>query len=207
MGQSWGHHQFNQGSLTCNSAIDSWESVGGPQNACRLVAAAIKTCRVARYLCQDTHPRPTSFVADVYLERVLDILWYQYKAATGSPYTSQTISRTPASTGSLSQTHTDTNSGSAKNNTTPDLPSESCANPSGLSQAADASTESQIAEQPKVPRASQTLEARLEVSICICSRVSLLTRRILVVESCRLEGIDENAQHINASHWSQEQAW
>jgi hypothetical protein len=74
MGASWGHHQFTAGDLTCTRVLDSWDNVGGPMHVVRLIAAALKTCRAARLLCQDLVPQPP-FLADVYLQNVVERLW------------------------------------------------------------------------------------------------------------------------------------
>lgn len=80
MDESWGHHQFNEGSLNCSKVLDSWDSIGSPRNACKLIAAAIKTCRVARHLCRDRNPQP-SYLADNYLQRIVDLMWAHYQEA------------------------------------------------------------------------------------------------------------------------------
>lgn len=50
--QSWGHTQFTAGKLTCTSVLDTWASVGSPRFAYKLIAAALTTCRVSRWLCK-----------------------------------------------------------------------------------------------------------------------------------------------------------
>jgi hypothetical protein len=72
--QSWGHQQFTRnGGL--NAATQSWESVGNVDAACRLVAGALKTARVARYLCVQRRVLASSYTADAYVDRVVDVLW------------------------------------------------------------------------------------------------------------------------------------
>jgi hypothetical protein len=46
-GLSWGHSQFTSGNMTLTSVLQSWESIGSTEMACRLIAASIKTCKVA----------------------------------------------------------------------------------------------------------------------------------------------------------------
>lgn len=74
-GASWGHYQFTAASLTCRSVLLSWSSVGNPNIACRLIAGAIKTSRVARHLCHSYSLKPTSYLCDIYLSNVIEVLW------------------------------------------------------------------------------------------------------------------------------------
>lgn len=85
-GPSWGHSQFSAGSLTCTRVICSWSSVGSPFYACKLIAAVLTTCHVARWLCRDTNPQP-SFISDNYLATIIDILWACWKAVDGASST------------------------------------------------------------------------------------------------------------------------
>jgi hypothetical protein len=77
--ESWGHYQFTSGQMTCSSVLTSWSSVGGTKGACRLIAAAIKTCKVARHICFSRAIEPTSYLSDVYLELVVGSLWSLWK--------------------------------------------------------------------------------------------------------------------------------
>ena len=61
LGSSWGHSQFTSGSITCKSVVDSWSSIGNIATACRLIAAVIKTCNVARHLCHIDGSSPSSW--------------------------------------------------------------------------------------------------------------------------------------------------
>lgn len=81
-GSCWGHYQFTAGSLTCTRVISSWASVGSPFYACKLIAAALTTCHVARWLCRDIHPQP-SFLSDDYLVKVTELLWECWRSAGG----------------------------------------------------------------------------------------------------------------------------
>jgi hypothetical protein len=80
-GVGWGHHQFTAGSMTCSSVMKSWEDVGDTDTARRLIAAAIRTCKVARHLCEQTEVMATSYISDVYLDRVIETLWDLWKVA------------------------------------------------------------------------------------------------------------------------------
>jgi len=85
LGVSWGHRQF-QG---WNATISSWEAIGSPQGACRLIAAILKTCRVARELCRDLEAinkaegKTTSYLSDMYLEQITEHLWDLWIVAGG----------------------------------------------------------------------------------------------------------------------------
>lgn len=80
--ESWGHYQFTAGSLTCTRVISSWDRIGSPANACKLIAAALTTCQVARWLCKDRKPQP-SFLSDNYLTEIINLLWSSWKSAGG----------------------------------------------------------------------------------------------------------------------------
>jgi hypothetical protein len=80
---SWGHYQFTAGRLTCTTVLTSWDVVGGCSNACDLIAAALKTCRVARHLCFEHSVTTISYLSDIYLENVVSKLWELWKSADG----------------------------------------------------------------------------------------------------------------------------
>lgn len=82
LGSSWGHYQFSAGSLTLTRVIISWASVGSPSYACRLIAAAITTSNVARWLCRN-HPQVPCFISDDYLASAGELLWEYWKSAGG----------------------------------------------------------------------------------------------------------------------------
>jgi hypothetical protein len=99
---SWGHYQFTAGGVTLTSVLTSWESTGGPKTACKLIAVAIQTCRVARHLCHMRGIRAGSYLSDAYLENVVDRLWTLWKKAGGVSFlfiiiSSNTDTRTPCS--------------------------------------------------------------------------------------------------------------
>lgn len=84
--ESWGHAQFTAGSMTCTSVLDTWASVGSPGFAYRLIAAALTTCRVARWICMthpDAAPMPAFYLSDNYLNEVCRLLWAAWKSAGG----------------------------------------------------------------------------------------------------------------------------
>lgn len=82
--ESWGHSQFTAGKLTLTSVIESWASVGSPAYARRLIAAAVTTCRVARWLCKSQMSTlPAFYVSDNYLNDTCSLLWTCWKSASG----------------------------------------------------------------------------------------------------------------------------
>lgn len=80
---SWGHQQFTSGNLTCSTVLTSWSAVGSCETASRLIAAALKTCRVARQICFERKINTDTYLSDIYFEKVVDILWDLWKAADG----------------------------------------------------------------------------------------------------------------------------
>jgi len=80
-GAGWGHYQFTAGSMTCASVMTSWEDIGNTDTACKLIAAAIRTCKVARYVCERMKIRATAYISDMYLSRVIETLWDLWKLA------------------------------------------------------------------------------------------------------------------------------
>ena len=78
MDLSWGHTvtQFTSGSLTCSSVLVSWPAVGNVATAFRLLAAAVKTAKVARQLCFTKGISNTeSYLADSYIQNIIELLW------------------------------------------------------------------------------------------------------------------------------------
>lgn len=78
---NWGHHQFAGSSLTISTALESWASIGTTAVACRLIAASIKTCKVARYVCLKRQIKASSYLSDAYLENLLERLWSLWQQA------------------------------------------------------------------------------------------------------------------------------
>ncbi|KAI0262749.1 hypothetical protein BC834DRAFT_828471, partial [Gloeopeniophorella convolvens] len=74
MGESWGHDQFAGGGLTILSSLTSWQGIGDVTTAFKLIAAAIKTCKEARLMCQAMGKSvpAASFISDSYLEILLE---------------------------------------------------------------------------------------------------------------------------------------
>ena len=74
MGPSWGHYQFTSGNMTVKSVIRSWDCVGTTTIARKLIATAVKICKVARHICFEKNIRTTSYLADAYLSNLIDEL-------------------------------------------------------------------------------------------------------------------------------------
>ena len=73
-GQSWGHYQFTSGNMNVKSVIRSWDCVGTTAIARKLIAAAVKICKVARHICFEKSIKTTSYLADAYLSNLIDEL-------------------------------------------------------------------------------------------------------------------------------------
>jgi hypothetical protein len=79
----WGHQQFTASTLTCTTVLISWQKIGNTDMACRLIAAAIKTCKVARHLCSSRNIDVNSYLSDIYLSNIVELLWKSWKDAGG----------------------------------------------------------------------------------------------------------------------------
>ncbi len=74
MNVSWGHSQFTSGGLSCSTVLVSWSAVDNVGTAFRLLAAAVKTAKVARQLCF-TQGISGSCLADSYIQNIIELLW------------------------------------------------------------------------------------------------------------------------------------
>ncbi|KAM6501552.1 hypothetical protein JOM56_001529 [Amanita muscaria] len=86
VGVSWGHYQLRG----WREILPNWQAIGSPENARRLIAAVLKTCRVARALCHDLEmserkigSQTISYLSDNYLEQITEWLWELWKQAGG----------------------------------------------------------------------------------------------------------------------------
>ncbi|KAM6497536.1 hypothetical protein JOM56_005639 [Amanita muscaria] len=86
LGASWGHYQFRG----WREMLPTWQAIGPPENARRLIAAILKTCTVARALCHDLEMSERkigsltiSYLSDNYLEQITEWLWELWKQAGG----------------------------------------------------------------------------------------------------------------------------
>jgi hypothetical protein len=71
----WGHYQYTAGGKNIAVSLALWESIGSIEFAQRLLAAAVRTCKVARFLCESRKRTATSFLADAYLSNLVDHIW------------------------------------------------------------------------------------------------------------------------------------
>ncbi|KAH8978792.1 hypothetical protein EDB83DRAFT_2537454 [Lactarius deliciosus] len=86
--ENWGHAQFTGGGLTIRSALMDWESVGSTSTAFKLIAATVRTCKVARALCTARGRSSTTYLADNYLELLFEQLqrcWKDAQSSSTSP--------------------------------------------------------------------------------------------------------------------------
>jgi hypothetical protein len=81
--QSWGHWQFTAGGLTITTVIQDWACVGDVDMACKLLAAAIRTCKVARHICLERNITSCNFLSDAYLNNMVERLCESWTAAGG----------------------------------------------------------------------------------------------------------------------------
>jgi hypothetical protein len=79
--ENWGHAQFTAGGLTIWLSLVNWEAVGSTSTAFKLIAAAIRTSKVARALCAVRGRSATVYLADNYLELLFEQLECCWKGA------------------------------------------------------------------------------------------------------------------------------
>ncbi|KAF8878950.1 hypothetical protein BD779DRAFT_1474568 [Infundibulicybe gibba] len=96
---NWGHYQFTAGGINCR--------IGNTETACRLIAAALKTCRIARHICIKRGIQSTNFLSDAYLQNTIEILWELWVGAGGpqgapKATTRQSARKKPKATPALS---------------------------------------------------------------------------------------------------------
>ncbi|KIL66942.1 hypothetical protein M378DRAFT_159870 [Amanita muscaria Koide BX008] len=73
LGLSWGHAQYKGWS----TYLRTWQDIGTPETACSLIAAFVKTSKVARYLCQQKNIdiEGKTLLSDSYLTELTEKLW------------------------------------------------------------------------------------------------------------------------------------
>jgi len=79
-GVSWGHYQYMGGGSTCRSVMTSWAAIGNTDVARRLITAAIRITKVARYVCECQNINAGSYTSDMYLDIIIEHLWTIWKA-------------------------------------------------------------------------------------------------------------------------------
>lgn len=75
--ENWGHQQFSG----LMNALQDWTSVGNVETACRILAATIKTCKAARYICSERNITPSGYLVDAYLRNLVERIWQLWTAA------------------------------------------------------------------------------------------------------------------------------
>ena len=80
---SWGHYQFTAGGMTFTKILTRWDDVGNVDTACKLLAATIRTCKVAHHVCFQRSIKATSFLSDAYLANIVERLWELWKTGGG----------------------------------------------------------------------------------------------------------------------------
>ena len=73
-GVGWGYYQFTAGGISPSSVLITWQDIGSVATTFKLVAAALKTCRDARAMCDTETPKTSGFISDVYLTETLNSL-------------------------------------------------------------------------------------------------------------------------------------
>ena len=69
--------------MTITSILKSWESIRNTEMACKLIAAAIKTCRVAHHICSQKNIETSRYLSDAYLQCIVEVLWTLWRDAAG----------------------------------------------------------------------------------------------------------------------------
>ncbi|KAM6497289.1 hypothetical protein JOM56_007762 [Amanita muscaria] len=83
-GLAWGHCQFTANPVPWRSVFASWGSIRKPANACLVIAAAMRTCSVARHVYyQGSEASEASFTADAYLQELTELILEVWISADG----------------------------------------------------------------------------------------------------------------------------
>jgi hypothetical protein len=86
LGVSWGHNQFRG----WRDQLSSWQAIGTPDTAYRLIASILQTCSVARELCKKEEAARRKndqdalrYLSDSYLQEITEHLWHLWTTAGG----------------------------------------------------------------------------------------------------------------------------
>ena len=71
----WGHYQFTSGGRTIKNTLSTWAVVGSVLFASKLLAATLRTCKVARHLCEIRNRSISSYTSNAYLAILVEHLW------------------------------------------------------------------------------------------------------------------------------------
>lgn len=81
--ESWGHSLFRIGGMQWGAILTHWP---GNEYTRQLLAAALRTCKIARHVCFERKVDARAFLSDHYLEMVSTKLWDLWIAAGGVGY-------------------------------------------------------------------------------------------------------------------------
>jgi hypothetical protein len=82
MNAQWGHYQFRHGLDGFSFQDITWSHTGNIAKASDVLVAALKTCKVARYLCHRDKIHSGGYLADMYLQEIVERLWEGMKQLT-----------------------------------------------------------------------------------------------------------------------------
>ena len=68
-----------QQSASIRSVLASWDCVGSTKTARRLIATAIKTCKIVHIFCHQRNIQASSYLSDAYLQEVVERIWTLWK--------------------------------------------------------------------------------------------------------------------------------
>lgn len=83
LSSAWGHDHYRAAGFIAEQLPRSWAEVGNTDVARRLIAGVINTTQVARQICKQKKLPAPSFIADLYLEMIIERIWNAWKAAGG----------------------------------------------------------------------------------------------------------------------------
>lgn len=69
--------------MTVTTSLRNWSDIGDVEFARKIIAATIRTGKVARQLCGAKKIQVKSYLADCYLENVVGAIWNAWKTAGG----------------------------------------------------------------------------------------------------------------------------
>ncbi|TEB24830.1 hypothetical protein FA13DRAFT_1906038 [Coprinellus micaceus] len=73
--EAWGHYQYRANGLTPALVLKDWTTIGNTTIAYRLLAASIRTSRVARYLVNVRKRKAQQYTSDAYIDIIVSKLW------------------------------------------------------------------------------------------------------------------------------------
>ncbi|KAH6896186.1 hypothetical protein BKA70DRAFT_1317085 [Coprinopsis sp. MPI-PUGE-AT-0042] len=84
-GSQWGHYQFTAGGNGITRTLTSREKIGSPATALVLLAAFVRTAKVARFICRQHSISATTYLADVYIQELVEHLLKLWKPTAQEP--------------------------------------------------------------------------------------------------------------------------